>query len=295
MFYHRVNRYGDYFGMDTDIFEQQIKYLSRNFNLISLEELFKIFNEEIIVKKPLLLTLDDGYCDNYTDAYPILKKYSAPAVIFLTTDFIDKKMWIWHDLYRYIIENTPMEKVSVKLGDCEFILNLSTKEGIRNARKIVCKFLKDFSASERLEQINSFAKSLQVLLPEVPTKKYAPLSWSEIKEMSKNNIEFGAHTCTHEILSKLKREDAYYELSQSKKRIEEEYQVSIKAFAYPNGQPGDFTDDTRKLVKECGYQLAFTTIAGSNDVRTDKLLIKRISPGDKLGIKLVGLITGMRK
>ena len=42
-------------------------------------------------KPCVVITFDDGYKNNYTNAYPILKKYNIPAIIFLTTNFIDSK------------------------------------------------------------------------------------------------------------------------------------------------------------------------------------------------------------
>lgn len=293
MLYHRVNKYGDWFGIDTDIFEKQIEYLGRNFNLISLQDFYKILNKELIVKKPLLLTFDDGYLDNYTDAYPVLKKYSAPAVIFLTADFIDNKMWIWHDQYRHILENTPLKEVEYSLNGDQYNWSLNNKIEKLKARKDINGLLKNLPRSQRIQELSKFAKSLKIDIPEHPTDRYAPLSWDNIKEMSKNNIAFGAHTCTHEILSKLKNEDAHYELLQSKKRIEEELQLEVNAFAYPNGQDGDFTDETKMLIKKSSYKLAFTTLKGMNNATTDKFSIKRIPGGDTFGDNFFSEVSGL--
>ena len=112
-----MNKNGGYLGIDTNVFEQQIEYLSGNFNLISLKDFFKILNRQIIVKKPLLITFDDGYLDNYTDAYPILKKNTRLLQLyFLQLLFIDNKIWIWHDIYRHIVENTPLKTIDVNLN-----------------------------------------------------------------------------------------------------------------------------------------------------------------------------------
>ncbi len=293
LFYHRINKNGDWFGIDTNVFEQQIKYLSRNFNLISLKDFFKILNKEIIVKKPLLITFDDGYLDNYTDAYPVLKKYSAPAGLFLTTDFIDNKIWIWHDIYRHIVENTPLKKLEVNLNGYRYNWRFENNLEKRKVRRNIHYLYKDLPYSERIQKLRDLAMLLKVDIPEHPTDSYAPLSWDNIKEMSKNNIEFGSHTCTHEILSKLKNEDAHYELLQSKKRIEEELQLKVNAFAYPNGQDGDFTDETKMLLKKCGYKIAFTTLKGMNNATTDRFSIKRISAGVEFGDRFFSEVSGL--
>lgn len=61
-------------------FDEQMKYLSENgFTPISFDELERASN----YKKPVLITFDDGYVDNYTQAYPILKKYEFHATIFM--------------------------------------------------------------------------------------------------------------------------------------------------------------------------------------------------------------------
>jgi len=68
--------------------ENQVKYLSEN-GYTSLH--FSELNNVSQYKKPILLTFDDGYENNYTEAYPILKKYNIKATIFVCTNFINKK------------------------------------------------------------------------------------------------------------------------------------------------------------------------------------------------------------
>jgi peptidoglycan/xylan/chitin deacetylase (PgdA/CDA1 family) len=70
-------------------FEKQMQYLSKMYNPISLEIIAQyIQNGELLPPKAIAITFDDGYQDNYENAYPILKKYNIPATFFLTTSFI---------------------------------------------------------------------------------------------------------------------------------------------------------------------------------------------------------------
>ena len=70
-------------------FENQMQYLSKAYNPISLERIAQcIQNGTSLPTKTIAVTFDDGYQDNYKNAYPIIKKYSIPATIFLTTGFI---------------------------------------------------------------------------------------------------------------------------------------------------------------------------------------------------------------
>lgn len=293
LFYHRVNRYGDHFGMDPETFEYQIRYLTKHYNIISMSDYLCLVKESEREKNAVLLTFDDGYKDNYTFAYPILKKYSIPATIFLTTDFIDGKIWLWHDIFRYMVENTPLKKVEVNLKDRNYEWRFENNTERLKVRKNIYDLYKDTPRIERMLRLRDLATLLKVDIPEYPTDSYASLSWDNIKEMSKNNIEFGSHTCTHEILSKIKNEDAHYELLQSRKRIEEELQLEVNAFAYPNGQDGDFTDETKILLKKCNYKIAFTTLNGMNNAATDKFSVKRICAGNELGDRFFSEVSGV--
>ncbi|MFC1510098.1 polysaccharide deacetylase family protein [Candidatus Omnitrophota bacterium] len=73
-------------------FKQQMDFLRRyNYNVISLETLVTaIENGESLPKKSIVITFDDGYENNYLNAFPLLENYGFPATIFIPTDFIGK-------------------------------------------------------------------------------------------------------------------------------------------------------------------------------------------------------------
>ncbi|ERI94791.1 polysaccharide deacetylase [Clostridiales bacterium oral taxon 876 str. F0540] len=75
-----------------DKFEEQMKYLKENgYTTLTMEELYKALNNmDEIPEKPVVLSFDDGYRDNYTEAYPILKKYNLKGTVFIISDLVDK-------------------------------------------------------------------------------------------------------------------------------------------------------------------------------------------------------------
>ncbi len=110
LYYHRVVKDID---LDNDMgpnihlcikeseFDSQMKFISENFNLISLDELsecnFKCSKFSVVV------TFDDGYLDNYEIAYPIIKKYKIPTTIFLVSkNFISNPWAWWIELWNYL-------------------------------------------------------------------------------------------------------------------------------------------------------------------------------------------------
>jgi len=74
-----------------DVFEKQIQALSRRgFHTISLQELYDYMcTGKSLPPRPVVLTFDDGYLDNWIYAYPILKKYSFRGTIFVNPEFVD--------------------------------------------------------------------------------------------------------------------------------------------------------------------------------------------------------------
>lgn len=71
------------YTISADLFEQDLKWLKDNgFTTISIKQLINYAeNGSKLPERPVLLTFDDGYCNNYAYAFPLLQKYKAKAVI----------------------------------------------------------------------------------------------------------------------------------------------------------------------------------------------------------------------
>lgn len=92
LMYHSISESSEYFSsISVSDFEKQMAYLAENkYSVISLAELVSRLKTGEPLGGSIVITLDDGYEDNYTAAYPILKKHNFPATIFVTTDLIGK-------------------------------------------------------------------------------------------------------------------------------------------------------------------------------------------------------------
>ena len=91
--YHRVGPNKSIWlpnSIDIYEFENQLRYLSKTYTFLSLDTLVRyIKKNRQLPNKVAVITFDDGYKDNYTYAFPILKKYNVPATIFLTTGYLN--------------------------------------------------------------------------------------------------------------------------------------------------------------------------------------------------------------
>lgn len=85
--YHQVNNLSN---ITPELFEEHLKILKeKNMNTITLSE----YGRKETPKNSVLITLDDGYYDNYKIVFPLLKKYNMKATIFLNTLYIGEKRW----------------------------------------------------------------------------------------------------------------------------------------------------------------------------------------------------------
>ncbi|MDD4899720.1 MAG: glycosyltransferase [Candidatus Omnitrophica bacterium] len=98
------------------------------------------------------------------------------------------------------------------------------------------------------------------------------LTPAQIKEMAEYGIEFGAHTVNHPHLSRLPLGEAKREIDDSRILISELTGTSCDAFCYPYG---DFNAQTQEIVKECGFNCAFSESIGKNLPYTDLFALKR--------------------
>jgi len=104
------------------------------------------------------------------------------------------------------------------------------------------------------------------------------IAWEQVREMSRNNITFGAHTKTHIYLPPLKdKARLREEIFGSKKIIEEKIPEKADYFCYPTG---GFTGEIVALVKEAGYKGACSTNRGEYGSATDIYMLNRISIRD---------------
>lgn len=93
LMYHSIpTTKGNELELPKHIFERHMLFLKSNgYTTLKLDELynFLVYNQPV-PEKSIVITLDDGYVDNYLNAYPILKKYGLNATIFVITDLVDK-------------------------------------------------------------------------------------------------------------------------------------------------------------------------------------------------------------
>jgi peptidoglycan/xylan/chitin deacetylase (PgdA/CDA1 family) len=258
LMYHRFR--------DIPAWDAQCRHLRRHYEPLALSEVVtRLERGEPLPPNAVVLTIDDGYRDCYTGAYPTLRKYGLPAIVYLATNLLDSGEWLWTDRVTWMYEHSPL-------------LSSPALAARHEAAARAYERLKALPNDERMRELASLSDELRVHPPESPPADYEPLSWDEAREMARHGIEFGAHTRSHPILSRLSsRAEVAAEVVGSRERVGEELGSPVLHFCYPNGMAEDFTTETVAVVRDAGFVTAVTAQSGLNATGADRFRLRRIA------------------
>ncbi len=279
LYYHRVNDERDPFfpAISTELFEREMRFIAHHYKVVSLPELLDRLEGD--APEPVLaITFDDGYEDNYQNAFPTLQRYRLPATIFLTTGTMDTREPLWFEQLAQAVKKTQCEFIDLEIDlPRRFWMRTEAQRLESNSR--IFGLLRGSADSERRRWL---AHILPVLAaPEDGERKDKMLTWDQVRLMKAQGIEFGGHTVTHPFLSRMLSNEVAWEVSECKRRIEEELQTTVKYFAYPNGRDEDIGKWNKELIANAGYEAAMSTNWGLNYRSTDRMELKRGGPWEE--------------
>jgi peptidoglycan/xylan/chitin deacetylase (PgdA/CDA1 family) len=259
--YHRVlDDNGASFPFDGDLisarcedFYQQMKFVSRHFEVISFADLYQCeLENRSWPERAVIVTFDDGYRDNYTNAYPILKSFKIPATIFLVTGHIGRSKLFWWDAVAYCVKQTRLaSKVFPEIAAHPVPLREHKERAIQQ----ILTWIKRVPDAKAREFVARLPQELEVEMPK-SVAAGMHLCWDEVREMAANRIEFGSHTVTHPILANVEEEQLERELCESKKSIEQQLNKEVLSLAYPVGRKSKFSRLAQAMAAEQGFRYA---------------------------------------
>ena len=263
--------------MKTTTFDSHIRFLKSNFRLLTLDQFLLHLEHHLpFENRSCLITFDDGWLDNYQNAFPILTKYQVPATIFLTVGFIGTNKIFWQEKLKCVLKKS----IAIDTDAINFIKALSARKNItpvqsdsvQSYHSWIEAFIHALKNKPQL-LINDLISEIvnHYELSEGCNNNRSFMNWTEIINSCSDNIQFGSHGITHSILT-VDNDTAENEIFHSKRIIEHKLHLPIKAFSYPNG---NFSTETVNLVKQSGYCAAFSTIPGFVDDKSDPFRLYR--------------------
>lgn len=290
LMYHR-------FSEDPEGLGWQCEHIRHNYHPISLDSYAEAISKgESVPPESLIVTVDDGYRD-FLHAHAVFARFDIPATVYLVSDFIDGKIWLWWNQLEYAFLNSTHNSLRFNLEEKEIAISLDGPEQRLTTCARIAEAMIKVEDSERLSLVKKIPELLEVDIPSQPPPRWAPLTWSEVRALAQQGVSFGAHTKTHPILSRLNEPGKQQEeIAQSKLRIEEELGMKVRHFCYPNGTYEDFDDHSIELVRNSGYQTATTTERGLNFSPYQPFMLRRLGVEPNLPKNyFTELLAGARK
>jgi peptidoglycan/xylan/chitin deacetylase (PgdA/CDA1 family) len=268
-------------------FAEQMEYVARHFDVLHIEE---ALSETRARGKCRIacVTFDDGFSSVCELALPILERLKIPATAYLVTDLVDSRRTVWFaELHQAICETRA---TSVCLEGSRFPLRDPRERALASAA-----LQRALKALDR----PSFAPALEATLSQLGTDRdgmpwpaFRMLRRAEIERMTRDDlVRVGAHTASHQILTRTTPADARLEIARSVEAVAALVRRPSATFAYPNGGAGDFDATAIAAVRDTGLRFAVTTVEGPVRRGDDPYTLKRyfVRAGDPLA-RFAGLV-----
>lgn len=230
-----------------------VAYKKAGFDFVSLDEVHRRIEERRPCHRFISFTLDDGYVDNFTEAYPIFKKHNVPFCIYVATDYPNRKakMW-WYALEQFILDHNVVE-----LSDGTVIQSASKQE-----KEEAFSSIRRLLLSERGVSVCDIVKDL-IVGWNIDIEKYVEteaLSWAQIEELSKDPLcTIGGHTVSHPVLSALTEDEVKREIKDGIDELSAHIKKPISHFAYPFGSRNEASDREYAIAESFGFKTIATT------------------------------------
>lgn len=272
--YHRILDMGDEraFPFDPELvsatpaeFRLQMEYVARHFDPITFADVIRSIDGEFMLpERPLIVTFDDGYRDNWEHAFPVLRDVGVPATIFVSTGYVGADTTYWYDHLAYALYRSGPGRVH--LGD--LTLELGDIDSRRAAAAAAIRFLRGAPDAARRVHLGELARTLDYDIAAEHRNLSLPMDWEQVGELHRAGIEIGSHTVSHPALSQCDDETLAFELWESRRVLESRLEAPVEVVAYPFGGPGEYDARVMRAAAAAGYRLAASYINGRNALQS---------------------------
>lgn len=297
LMYHSIDSEKNKGGIFVDEFEEHIKWI-KDKKTFKMEELKGL--DYTLPPNSILITFDDGYKNNYTLAFPILKKYNMKATIFLNTKFIEKdETYLNWDEIREMYESglidfqlhTHSHQLTVK--DIEVLAFYDNESSPYFKRESYSLFFDgnydEKKDAKKLNGLPVFKLRSKISIPGYKPKKNFVEKYRSIVELQENKSEKEKKKFLNRLFKEKKdeffdkiseeqfKETVKFEILENKKIISEKLGKVPDCLAYPWGHR---YKGNREDIKKLGVDVFITTRKGVNPLKLNKNWIYRVSGDD---------------
>ena len=266
-----TNYYG--YSIPMQEFERHLIYLKRHCNVISIGDLLAGSNLSRI-KTNVVLSFDDGYENQYVNAFNLLKQYNLPATFALPTAFVCNREPFWDDIVEYIVNHCRKTLVGIQWDGLEREFAIEDSAGRLALYNWLMRQGIDCDQMRRDELMDLAIEALEVSANPIDLfqdENYRPLTEVQVQEMVQSKlIEFASHTVHHYLLSRCSLEVKRTELRESKHQLEALTGLPCTMFCLPGGI---YNSEVLDEAFQAGYECVLTSNSGA--VENNQRLLNR--------------------
>ena len=211
----------------------------------------------------VVVTLDDGYRDNLTNALPIAEAKGVPITVFVTSGILGNHRGLWWDRLGTLLRSRPphVREIDLPISGRNVRLPLGSS-GIRADLDSVRRHLLPLRVTEIERALDAVSEQWQVGSASPPDAQ--TLNPEDLLRLAASDtVTIGAHTVDHVRLRDRPAREQQDTISGSKRELEQSIGRAVSHFAYPFGRRDDFDDRSVDAVRSAGFDTACTTLPGT--------------------------------
>lgn len=271
---------------DVRRFREVLSWIAAWFHVLPLDEAVQRLRQGQLPPRAAAITFDDGYADNFTQAFPLLREQGLCATFFIADGFLDGGS-MWNDVVIEAVKQCPAQELDLaRIGLGRYRLeNPPARHACILALLDQLKYLPE---ALRKDTADAIADIAGVAIPDT-----LMMTSDQVRALVAGGMQIGSHTSHHPILAQSSPRLRDAEIAGSKARLEGITGNRVSLFAYPNGKPGaDFGPGDVEAVRRLGFDAAFTTAPGVGRVSSDLMQLPRFTPWDRSRWRFAAKLAG---
>lgn len=261
-----IQKFNEY-HVTTNQFENQMRYLSTNCNVLSFDDAVhgRNFSD---TKTNILISFDDGYETQFTNAFQTLKEYEFPAIYGLPTGFIFNRDPLFNDVFEYAVNHSESGEYHIVWKDQLYEFNTLDQVGRLRCFKWLIDQAVSGDLTNRAMLTNLVYRELGLKFFPCEIFKnpnYRPLTQDQINVMVNSGLAtFASHSVNHSFLSAAGELEREAEIRDSREHVQRLSGTVCNIFCIPGNSYDNSSVD--EMIGS-GYEYILSSDRGDVDFR----------------------------
>jgi len=296
--YHRIRAPGQrdspfddgVFDADFETFRRQMQWLRSATQVLDEGSLLKLGSSASLPHGTIFsaVTFDDGYIDCYTLVKPVLDDLGIRGIFFVPVAILESRGLGWWDIAAFMLKHSGRDVITIDGSDYPLGVNLN-----HSLRRLL-KAFKLESADQTRDLLDRISCAAGVPAPGKDRQSAELMDWTQVCQLREAGHAIGSHAWSHRVLATLRPDEQAREIQDSRRELRAIVGDSVLSFAYPVGGHQHYNEHSVRLVREAGYEQAFTFNTGITGLPiADHFRIPRESAKSLPLLKAKALLPGL--